>query len=215
MRSRRARLLDAPLSELKLHLAMKRLLSFLFVTSMVVASAAASAQRLQPVDPFDYSYCGGQPVYPVVGINFSSFCGPRNQVALGRRGELMWTFPSADGTRAQAQGKRQLSEAELKRLSLLAEVAQFADATYSDASGMNYQMGIDFQGRPYKRLHAVLTEGYTPANELLRAMLQLVPDEPLLPACAQSAKYYNPTLLPEDRKPLDAQPRLEQGYGRR
>lgn len=194
---------------------MKRLLFCVVLGSLAVTSVAADAPRLKPVDPFDYSYCGGQPVYPVIGINFSSFCGPRNQVALGRRGELMWTFPSADGTRAHAQGKRQLGEAELKRLSLLAEVAQFADATYSDATGMNYQMGIDFQGRPYKRLHAVLTDGYTPANELLRAMLQLVPDKPLLPACPQSAKYYNPTLLPADRQPLAAQPRLESGYGRR
>jgi hypothetical protein len=108
-----------------------------------------------------------------------------------------------------------LTEAELKRLSLLAEVAQFADATYSDATGMNYQMGIDFQGRPYKRLHAVLTDGYTPANELLRAMLGLVPDQPLLPACAQTAKYYNPTLLPADRQPLDAQPRFAPYDGRK
>lgn len=194
---------------------MKSLLPFVFLGSLAVTSVAADAPRLKPVDPFDYSYCGGQPVYPVIGINFSTFCGPRNQVALGRRGELMWTFPSADGTRAHAQGKRQLSEAELKRLSLLAEVAQFADPTYSSVSGMNYQMGIDFQGRPYKRLHAVLTEGYTPANELLRAMLALVPDKALLPACAQSAQYYNPTLLPADRKPLDAQPRFSPYDGRK
>jgi hypothetical protein len=194
---------------------MKRLLFFLCIGSMAVTSVAADAPRLKPVDPFDYSYCGGQPVYPVIGINFSTFCGPRNQVALGRRGELMWTFPNAEGTRAHAQGKRQLTEAELKRLSLLAEVAQFADATYSDATGMNYQMGIDFQGRPYKRLHAVLTDGYTPANELLRAMLGLVPDQPLLPACAQSAKYYNPTLLPADRQPLDVQPRFAPYDGRK
>ncbi|UCH52490.1 MAG: hypothetical protein JSW09_07685 [Pseudomonadota bacterium] len=164
----------------------------------------------RPIDPFDYSYCGGQPVYPVIGINFATFCGPRNQVALGRRGELMWTFPSADGQAAHAQGRRKLNELELKRLSLLAEVTQFSDPTFADVAGVNYQMGVDFQGRQYKRLHAVLTDNYTPANELFRAMLALVPDKPLMPACAQTAKFYSPTVLPDKREPLAELPRM--GY---
>jgi hypothetical protein len=164
----------------------------------------------RPIDPFDYSYCGGQPVYPVIGINFATYCGPRNQVALGRRGELMWTFPTADGQSAHAQGRRKLSERELKRLSLLAEVAQFSDLTMTDAAGVNYQMGVDFQGRPYKRLHAVLTGSYTPANELFRAMLALVPDPPLMPACAHTVRYYDPTALPGKREPLADHPRV--GY---
>jgi hypothetical protein len=102
----------------------------------------------------------------------------------------------------------------LKRLSLLAEVAQLADPTRAESEGLNYQMGIDFQGRPYKRLHAVLTADYTPANELLRAMLALVPAEPLLPVCAPSARYYDPTLLPAERKPLPEQPRVGLAYDR-
>jgi hypothetical protein len=168
----------------------------------------------RPIDPFDYSYCGGQPVYPVVGVNFSTFCGPRNQVALGRRGTLMWTFPALDGRSAHAQGQRLLSAPELKRLSLLAEVAQFADATVTERDGVNFFMGIDFQGRPYKRLHAVQTADYTPANELFRALLSLVPDQPLMPACAQTARYYDPTLLPAARQALAQQPRLEPVYAR-
>jgi hypothetical protein len=181
----------------------------------VFGSAHASdTPPLMPIDPFDYGYCGGQPVYPVIGVNFASFCGPRNQVALGRRGKLMWVFPSADGRSAHAQGARHLSTEELKRLSLLAEVAQLADPTRSEADGLNYQMGIDFQGRPYKRLHAVLTPDYTPANELLRAMLALVPTQPLLPDCAPGARYYDPTLLPAERKPLPEQPHAGLAYDR-
>jgi hypothetical protein len=168
----------------------------------------------RPIDPFDYSYCGGQPVYPVIGVNFASFCGPRNQVALGRRGKLMWVFPSADGQSVHAQGARQLSTGELKRLSLLAEVAQLADPTRTGADGLNYQMGIDFQGRPYKRLHAVLTPEYTPANALLRAMLELVPAQPLLPDCEPNARYYDPTLLAAQRQPLAEPPQVDLAYER-
>lgn len=187
----------------------------LIVGLLVLGMAhAADAPPPRPIDPFDYSYCGGQPVYPVIGVNFASFCGPRNQVALGRRGKLMWVFPSADGRSAHAQGTRQLSTEELKRLSLLAEVAQFADPTRTKTDGLNYQMGIDFQGRPYKRLHAVLTPDYTPANTLLRAMLDLVPARPLLPDCAPNARYYDPTLLPAQRQPLAEQPRVDLAYDR-
>lgn len=190
--------------------------ALLLIVGLLAGSTAlaADAPPPRPVDPFDYSYCGGQPVYPVIGVNFASFCGPRNQVALGRRGKLMWVFPSADGQSALAQGARQLSTEELKRLSLLAEVAQLADPTRSEAGGLNYQMGIDFQGRPYKRLHAVLTPDYTPANELLRAMLELIPARPLLPDCAPSARYYDPTLLPAERKPLPEPPRIGLAYDR-
>ena len=198
-----------------MRLFLKHLLIVIFFGALTGASRAADMPLPPPVDPFDYSYCGGQPVYPVIGVNFSTFCGPRNQVGLGRRGALMWIFPNVGGTAAHAQGKRQLGEAELKRISMLAEVAQFADPTFTDVSGVNFQMGIDFQGRRYKRLHAVLGDSYTPANELLRAMLALVPDKPLMPACEQTSQYYDPTLLPADRKPLDAQPRFDSGYGHR
>jgi len=183
--------------------------------SVLSAPAAADMSARQVIDPWDYNYCGGEPVYPVIGINFSTFCGPRNQVALGRRGTLMWIFPAVDGERAHAQGRRKLSEAELKRLSLLAEVAQLADPPYGDAGGVNYRLGIDFQGRPYKRMHAIVSERYTPANELFRAMLELVPDTPLMPACERTATYYDPTTLPADRQALTEQPRLGFAYDRK
>jgi hypothetical protein len=154
-----------------------------------------------PIDPFDYSYCGGKPVYPVIGYNFSSYCGPRNQVALGRRGSLMWLFPAADGRTVLYKGVRKLSDDELKRLSLLAEVAQLADPTIVGGGPVIYDLGIDFQGRSYKRMHTSFTDVYTPANELFRAMLALVPDQPLLPACAETVKDFNPTLPPVERRP--------------
>lgn len=161
--------------------------------------AAEPVPLASPIDPFDYSYCGGKPVYPVIGYNFATVCGPRNQVALGRRGSLMWLFPAADGQTVLHQGKRKLSTEELKRLSLLAEVAQFADPTIVRGGPVVYDLGIDFQGRSYKRIHTVFNDTYTPANELFRAMLALVFDQPLLPECPDAGKDFNPTLLPADR----------------
>jgi hypothetical protein len=171
---------------------------------LVLASAQALAsepsQATPPIDPFDYGYCGGKPVYPVIGYNFATSCGPRNQVALGRRGSLMWSFPSPDNKTVLHRGKRLLTTEELKHLSLLAEVAQLADPTAVSGGPVIYDLGIDFQGRPYKRVHTTFTDGYTPANELLRAMLALVPDAPLLPGCAEIAKDFNPSLLPSERR---------------
>ncbi len=164
-------------------------------------AAAESLPDIPPIDPFDYSYCGGKPVYPVIGYNIATSCGPRNQVALGRRGTLMWSFPSTDNKTPLHHGKRLLTPEELKRLSLLAEVAQLADPTIVPGGPVIYELGIDFQGRTYKRMHTTFTDSYTPANELLRAMLALVPDQPLLPACAETVKDFNPTLLPSDRRP--------------
>jgi hypothetical protein len=170
------------------------------VLAAVETVAAEPVAATPPIDPFDYSYCGGQPVYPVIGYNFATFCGPRNQVALGRRGSLMWLFPAADGRTVLHQGARLLSEEELKRLSLLAEVAQLADPTTVRGGPVIYDLGIDFQGRAYKRIHTSFTDAYTPANKLFRAMLALVPDQPLLPGCAEAEKEFNPTLPPAERR---------------
>jgi hypothetical protein len=175
-------------------------LAGLVLAAVETATAESSAPATPPIDPFDYSYCGGQPVYPVIGYNFATFCGPRNQVALGRRGNLMWLFPAADGRTARHQGARQLSEEELKRLSLLAEVAQLADPTTVNGGPVIYDLGIDFQGRSYKRIHTTFTDAYTSANKLVRAMLALVPDQPLLPGCAEAEKDFNPTLPPAERR---------------
>jgi len=164
------------------------------------AVAAESSPTVPPIDPFDYSYCGGQPVYPVIGYNFSTSCGPRNQIALGRRGSLMWSFPSPDNETVLHRGKRLLGTEELKRLSLLAEVTQLADPTVATGGPVIYDLGIDFQGRPYRRVHTTFTDSYTPANELLRAMLALAADAPVLPICAEGVKDFNPTLLPSERR---------------
>lgn len=157
----------------------------------------------KPSDPFDYNYCGGVPVYPVIGVNFATLCGPRNQVAVGRYGTLMWLFPAADGEHVLAQGQRKLSVKELKRLSLLAEVVQLADPEpLSRPAAVNYRMGINFSGRPSKRLHAVLTDGYSPAHQLFQALLDLVPDKPILPVCQPAASFFDPGLLPGERRQL-------------
>jgi hypothetical protein len=171
--------------------------------ALVAAQAAANepAPVAPPIDPFDYSYCGGKPVYPVIGYNFSTSCGPRNQLALGRRGSLMWSFPSPDNKTPLHRGKRLLGAEELKRLSLLAEVAQLADPTIVLGGPVIYDLGIDFQGRAYKNLHTTFTDNYTPANELLRAMLALVSDQPTLPACPETVKDFNPSLVPSERRP--------------
>jgi len=166
----------------------------------VEAAAAETMPATPPIDPFDYSYCGGEPVYPVVGYNFATSCGPRNQIALGRRGALMWSFPSQDNLTMLHRGKRQLTPEELKRLSLLAEVAQFSEPSPRRVGPVVYTVGIDFAGRPYRRLRAVLTDDYTPANELFRALLSLVPDQPLLPDCPDAAPDFDPTQLPAERR---------------
>lgn len=168
-----------------------------------------------PADPFDYNYCGGVPVYPVIGISFSTYCGPRNQVALGRYGTLMWLFPAADGNGVLHQGRRKLTEKELKHLSLLAEVAQLADPVPPQPGAVNYRLGINFSGRATKQMHAVKDERYTPANKLFEAMLGLVPDRPLLPGCASAAGFFDPNLLPAERRPLALKAVIShQGYGR-
>lgn len=163
-----------------------------------------------PIDPFDYAYCGGKPVYPVIGFNFSTACGPRNQIALGRRGKLMWSFPGADGTSILHHGTRHLTVDELARLSLLAEVVQLADTPPAVTGPVMYDLGVDFQGRPYKRVHAPVSAAYTPANALFQALLALVPDAPLLPACEGPVRDFKPTLVPAERTAASA---VNQGPG--
>jgi hypothetical protein len=168
-----------------------------------------------PEDPFDYNYCGGVPVYPVVGISFSTFCGPRNQLALGRYGTLMWLFPSRDAATAPHEGRRKLSDKELKHLSLLTEVAQLADPVPPQPGAVNYRLGINFSGRATKRMHAVKDARYTPANTLFDAMLEMVPDKPELPECPSSAGFFDPNQLPGDRRPLTLdEVKMNKGYSR-
>jgi hypothetical protein len=163
------------------------------------AQAAGMGQLNPPVDPFDYSYCGGKPVYPVIGFNFATYCGPRNQIALGRRGKLMWSFPGSEGDANARRGSRQLDDKELARLTLLAEVAQLAETPTFKSDRVVYDLGIDFQGRPYKRVHGSGATRGSSANTLFEAMRALVPDPPLLPACEGAPPDFSPTRLPEER----------------
>ena len=164
-----------------------------------VPAGPPSITSSAPIDPFDYSYCGGKPVYPVIGFNFSTACGPRNQIGLGRRGHLMWLFPPRRAGDKPVRGKQLLSEPELKRLSLLAEVVQIADPAPAAPGTVIYSLGINFQGRPDKRMRTPVSDAYTPANALFQEMLKLVPDAPLLPVCEGALRDFDPTLHPAER----------------
>ncbi len=170
--------------------------------STITTSPAHEPPRTATVapDPFDYSFCGGKPVYPVIGVNFATACGPRNQIAVGRRGKLMWLFPSAEGNGVHRRGMRQLSEAELARITLLAEVAQLAEPPPFVLHPVVYDLGIDFAGRPYRRLHGSAATPQASANVLIEALWSLVPDAPLLPVCDRRPDDFNPTLIPGERQ---------------
>jgi len=177
----------------------RRVPRLLALFAAAAVTAVPAAETIDPIDPWDYSYCGGQPVYPVIGYTFATLCGPRNQIALGRRGHLMWSFPSLHDPASGQRGTRLLGTEELKRLSLLAEVAHLADSPPAGPGTVVYNLGIDFQGRPYKRVHAPLGDQYAPAHVLFRAMLASVPDAPQLPACDGALRDFNPTLMPAER----------------
>jgi len=162
-------------------------------------AAATESGAMQSPDPFDYSYCGGKPMYPVIGFNFGTFCGPRNQIALGRRGRLMWSFPTPDG-KVHARGQRQLSPAELDRITLLAEAAQLAGTPAAPDGPIVYDLGINFSGRPYKRAHGALNRRQDSIQNLFDVMQQMVPSAPLLPACQGAPSDFKPTRLPEERR---------------
>lgn len=182
----------------RLFLRLSCVVAFLLGPFTVLAEEAAETP---PSDPFDYSYCGGKPMYPVVGFNFSTFCGPRNQIALGRRGRIMWLFPTPDG-RVHARGERQLSVKELAELKLLAQAAQLAGAPTSTGGQVLYDMGINFSGQANMRAHGALGNS-TDADSvqaLFDGMQELVPDKPLLPGCTNTAKDFSPTLLPKNRQ---------------
>jgi len=178
-------------------------LPLLFTGLLLAGAGRAYAEEGSeaPTDPFDYSYCGGKPMYPVIGINFSTYCGPRNQIALGRRGRLMWLFPTPDG-HVHASGERQLSAGELAELNLLAQAAQLAGTTRAAGGRVLYDLGINFSGQSNKRAHGTLDSGgeMDSAQTLYATMQRLVPDRPLLPDCSGSVADFSPTQLPQDRQ---------------
>ena len=173
------------------------------LTAMAVGTASAaelgSKSADPPIDPFDYSYCGGRPVYPVIGFNFATACGPRNQLGLGRRGRLMWLFTTADD-QVHASGNRVLTEPELNELLMLAEAAQLAGPPASAQGAIRYDLGINFSGRREKRAHGVLYANSDSVQALFDAMQRLVPDQPLLPNCAGTPADFSPTRLPQERR---------------
>jgi protein SCO1/2 len=169
--------------------------------AILIGPAGESSVALanEPSDPaadtIDYGFCGSQPVYPVIGFNFATFCGPRNYIVLGRRGRLEWLFPEADEQRARLHGSRQLNEEELARLTILAEAAQLAGSPAFRPHPVVYDFSVDFHGRQTKVVHGTLANTDTSANRLIEALRKLVPGEPLLTACANSPVDFSPTQL--------------------
>ncbi|MDH4133922.1 MAG: hypothetical protein OEV31_03970 [Gammaproteobacteria bacterium] len=162
---------------------------------------ANSNQTTGPVDPYDYNFCGGKPVYPVIGITFSTYCGPRNQLALGRTGTLSWLFPP-HGEGEAKQGRRTLTEKELKHLSLLAEAVQLSGRGRPEPGAVIYNLGFDFPGRQIHQRYAVLSAADTPSNQLYHSMLRMAADKPLLPDCGAEMPFFDPIQIPGERRPL-------------
>jgi len=187
-------------------LSMKKIVSVLFLSLCAFAVKAApildaAADKDKSADPFDYNFCGGERVYPIVGVNISTSCGPRNQIALGRRGKIMWFFPG-DENREHYKGQMKLSKEQLAKLSIIAEVAKVTDSVEPVPSKMIYKMGINFSGRQPKYIYTTFDETYSPSNELLRQMMSLVPasEIPYFPNCGEKLTVFDPTLHQQDRK---------------
>lgn len=175
---------------------MKKVIQYLFLVVCLVGTNAANAiDEDKPIDPFDYNFCGGERVYPIVGVNIATACGPRNQIALGRRGKLMWFFPG-DEKRSTYKGSMKLSKEQLTRLSILAEVTKVTDSIDPVPSKLIYKMGINFSGRRPKYVYSSFQETYSPSNELLNQMMSLVPatDKPYFPDCGTTLTVFDPTL---------------------
>jgi hypothetical protein len=174
-----------------------RLMSLILLLTVSLTTFASG----KPKDPFDYNFCGGERVYPIVGIEFSTICGPRNMVALGRRGKVMWFFPSVDGKMENSKkGQFKLTEMQLLRFSLLAEVTQISPPAKPIPAKVQYKLGVNFSGRPFSAVHTGLTEKYLPSSQLLKAVLEVIPDKPELPDCGQPLRVFDPILSRVERE---------------
>jgi hypothetical protein len=173
----------------------------LALLSIAWICVAVAADSDKPTNPFDYNFCGGERVYPIVGVNIATACGPRNQIALGRRGKISWFYP-AHGSQPESKGSYRLSDEQLAELSLLAEVVMVSNSQQPDHGHVLYKMGVNFSARKPAYVYAALTDTYSPANKLLQAMQSHVPDEPKLPECRNSLSLFDPTMRMEDRLKL-------------
>jgi hypothetical protein len=181
----------------------KKLYVRLFSAGVFVFASLVTYAAGKPHDPFDYNFCGGERVYPIVGVEFSTICGPRNMVALGRRGKIMWFFPSADGKMENSKkGQYKLSDMQLLRLSMLAEVTQISPPAKPVAARVQYKLGVNFSGRPFSAVHTGLTEKYLPSSQLLKSILELVPDQPDLPDCSGPLQVFDPIKTRIEREQL-------------
>lgn len=184
-------------------LLLRRVILFFVLDALLIGCQSLLPEQTEAaIDPFDYNYCGGVPVYPVIGVTFATKCGPRNQIVLGRYGTLMWIYPSTDGKSAKLQGSRKLDQSDVKMLTLLAEVTQLADPLTPEPGLINFQVGINFSGRENKRVRGVFDTHHTPARELLDAMRELVSGEPELPDCHVQPMFFDPTVLPDKRRAM-------------
>ncbi len=167
----------------------------------LMSPAYKPAKSDKPIDPWDFNFCGGERVYPIVGLNISTVCGPRNQVGLGRRGKIMWFFPAYKDQPTE-QGSYKLNEEQLNTLTLLAEVTQVAASPEVKPSKVIYKMGINFSARLPKYIFTDLNDEYSPSKKLLDAMLSLVPVKPRLPECNTKLTVFDPTLHQDARHKL-------------
>jgi len=173
----------------------------LALLGVVWVCVAVAADNEKPANPFDYNFCGGERVYPIVGVNIATACGPRNQIALGRRGKISWFYP-AHGSEPEKKGSYRLEDEQLAKLSLLAEVVMVSGSQQPDHGSVLYKMGINFSARKPAYVYASLTDEYTPGNKLLQAMRSHVPDELKLPECQDFLSLFDPTMRMEDRLQL-------------
>ena len=166
---------------------------FIFILSAILSPLSAESKKT--IDPFDYNFCGGERVYPIIGVNFSTSCGPRNQVALGRRGKLMWLFPAGPGQTRSHNGQYKLNKEQLFILSTLAEVAKIAPNPLPKPHKVMYRMGINFSARLPKYIYSAVTKNYSPSNQLYEKLLSMVPksEKPSLPECNQKLILFDPT----------------------
>ena len=172
-----------------------------YLLSAFLTTAAFAVEKEKPANPFDYNFCGGERVYPIVGVNISTACGPRNQIALGRRGKISWIFP-AYGSEPEKSGSYRLTDEQLDKLSTFAEVVMISNSQTPKPGSILYKMGINFSARKPAYVHSLMSDEYSPGNKLLQTMQSHVPDKPKLPECKESLSIFDPTMRMQDRLQL-------------